>query len=127
MAVLSGQAGNIKISTTAVAEMDNWTLNFGPNLVNSHSFADSWEEKTKSINRWSGTCTGRFDDTDTNGAIALNTDALNGDTVAALRFYVDGTNYWSGTAYVEFSPSANVDGLVEGSFTFTGTGALTYT
>jgi len=126
MAVLAGQAGKVTIVGDSVLEMDSWTLNFGPNLVKSHSFGDSWEESTKTIKRWSATCTGRFDDTDTNGALALGTDALNGDMVTDIRFYVDGTNYWAGNAFVEFSPSASVEGLVELSVTFTGTGALTW-
>lgn len=127
MAVLTGQAGSVKLAANAILEMDSWTVTFGPNLVNSHSFGDSWEEKTATIKRWTGTATGRFDDTDTTGALALNTDALNGDQAADVRFYVDDTNYWAGAAYVEVSASASVDGLVEATFTFTGTGALTYT
>jgi hypothetical protein len=126
MAVLPGQAGSVKIATVLVAELDTWSLSFGPNLAETASFGDSWEEKTKTIMRFSGSASGRFDDTDTNGALILNTAALTG-IVAALRLYVDDTNYWSGNAFIEMNPSASVSGMVDLSFTFTGTGALTWT
>lgn len=126
MAVKAGKAGAIKLSANTIAEMDGWTVNAGPNLVDSAAFGDDWEEKTSTLRKWTGTGKGRFDVTDTNGHAALQTALLGGTTVS-VRFYEDGTKYWSGTAYVEGQFGTEVNGLVEVSYSFTGTGALTYT
>lgn len=126
MSILVGSGGMVAIATNTVAEIDNWSITVGPNLQDTAAFLDSWEEKTATLRRWSGSFSGRFDDTDTNGALALNTAALTG-VVAALRFYVDDTNYWSGNAFIELNPSASVSGTVDFSCTFTGSGALGYT
>lgn len=126
MAIKAGKSGSVKIAANTVAEIDEWTLTVGPNLVDSAAFGDSWEEKTATLLKWSGSFKGRFDITDTNGHAALQTAALGGTTVA-LRLYEDGSKYYSGTAYIEMSNSSTVGGLVEASYTFTGTGALSYT
>lgn len=126
MPVLVGNAGSVKLAADTVAEIDKWSLNFGPNLVASESFGDSWEEKTATIRKWSGTFSGRFDNTDTNGAVALRAAALNGTTVA-LRLYTTGSTYYSGTAFIEVSKDVEETGLVTFSCSFTGSGALSYT
>lgn len=126
MAVLNGYSGNAKVGTNAVAEMDKWSLTFDRNLVDTAAFGDTWEEKTATLGKWSGTFSGRLDNTDTNGHIALRTAALNGTTVT-LRFYEDATHYYSGTAYVTPNIDAEVNGVVTASYSFTGSGALSYT
>jgi len=40
---------------------------------------------------------------------------------------VDGTNYYSGTAFVQAALNASENGLVTVSYTFTGSGALSFT
>ena len=51
----------------------------------------------------------------------------NGGTTVAVRFYINSTNYYSGSAFVQASITAAENGLVTVSYTFTGNGALTYT
>ena len=126
MAILAGNAGSFKLSTNTVLEIDTWTLDISTGLEETQSFGDTWKERTATIKEYSGTAAGRFDDTDTNGHVALNTAVLAGTTVAA-RFYIDGTNYYSGTVYVQASLNVTENGLVTVSYSFTGTGALTYT
>lgn len=126
MAVLAGNAGSFKISTNTVAEIDTWTLDVSTGLEETQSFGDTWKERTATIKEWSGTASGRFDDTDTNGHVALNSAFLGGTTVSA-RFYIDSTNYYSGTAFVQAAINTSENGLVTVSYTFTGTGALSYT
>jgi len=126
MAVHVGNLGSVKIATDTVLEIDKWSLSFGPNTVASESFGDTWEEKTATIRKWSGTFSGRFDNADTTGAVALRTAALNGTSVA-LRLYTTGSTYYSGTAFIEISKDAEEIGLITYSVSFTGTGALSYT
>jgi len=126
MAVLAGNAGSFRLSANTVAEMDTWTLDVSTGLEETQSFGDTWKERTATIREWSGTAAGRYDNTDTNGHVALNTAFLGGTTVSA-RFYINGTNYYSGTAFVQASVSAAENGLVTVSYTITGSGALSYT
>jgi predicted secreted protein len=126
MAVLAGNAGAFKLSTNTVAEIDNWTLDVSTGLEDTQSFGDTWKEKTATIREWSGSASGRFDNTDTNGHVALNTAFLGGTTVSA-RFYISASVYYSGTAYVQASIAAAENGLVTVNYTITGSGALTLT
>jgi predicted secreted protein len=125
MAIMVGNAGSFRLSTNVVAEIDNWTLDVSTGLEETQAFGDVWKEQTATIREWSGSASGRFDDTDTNGHVALQTAFLGGTTVAA-RFYIDGTNYYSGTAFVQASIAAAENGLITVNYTVTGTGALTY-
>lgn len=126
MAILNGSSGSIRIAANTIAEMDEWTLDIDRNLVQSHAFGDTWEENTATTGKWSGSAKGRLDTSDTNGHIAARTALLAG-TVLAMRFYEDGTHYYAGNAFVKASFGANENGLVEVSYSFTGTGAIAYT
>jgi hypothetical protein len=126
MAILAGNAGSFKLSTNTVLEIDTWTLDVSTGLEETQSFGDTWKERTATIREFSGTASGRFDNADTNGHVALNTAFLGGTSVSA-RFYINGTNYYSGTCFVQGSLNASENGLVTASYTLTGSGALTYT
>jgi len=125
MAILTGNAGSFKLTTNTVLEIDTWTLDVSTGLEETQSFGKTWKERTATIREFSGTASGRFDNTDTNGHSALNTAFLGGTSVSA-RFYVSATNYYSGTAFVQASLNVSENGLVTVSYTFTGSGALTY-
>lgn len=125
MAIMAGNAGSFRIGTNVVAELDNWTLDVSTGLEETQAFGDTWKERSATIREWSGSASGRFDDTDTNGHVAMQTAFLGGTTVAA-RFYIDGTNYYAGSAFVQASIAAAENGLITVNYTVTGSGALTY-
>lgn len=126
MATLAGNAGAFKIGTNTVAELDQWSLDISPGLEETQAFGDTWKERTLTLKDFSGSASGRLDISDTNGHVALQTAFLAG-TVVACRFYVNGTNYYSGNAFVQPSINTPENGLVTVSYTLTGSGALTYT
>lgn len=126
MAVLVGNAGAFKLSTNTVAEIQSWSLNIERGLDETNAFGDTWKEHTATIGAWSGTAQGRYDNTDTNGHVALNTAATGGTTVSA-RFYINSTVYYSGTAFVTASITANTNNTVDVTWNITGSGALSYT
>src|SRR5512147_2725752 len=99
MAVIKGNAGNIKLSTNAVAEMRDWSLEVSQEFVDTTAFGDTMREQTATFASWSGSASGSYDITDTNGQLALQTAWLAGSTVTP-RFYVDSTHYYDGLAYV---------------------------
>lgn len=126
MAVLVGYGGAVKVGTATVAELGEWSLDITLNTEETQSFGDQWKEFTGTLKEWSGSCSGRWDMSDTTGQRAMQ-DALLGGTTVSLKLYTDSTKNYSGTALItKITPSATVDGVVEVSFDFQGTGALTY-
>ena len=126
MATLAGNAGSFKIGANTVAEMDTWSLDISPGTEETQSFGDTWKERTLTLKDWSGSAAGRLDISDTNGHVAIQTAFLAG-TVVACRFYVNGSNYYSGNAFVQPAISTPENGLVTVTYTLTGSGALSYT
>lgn len=126
MAVLLGRAGKVMVASATVAEIDEWTVQTTPEIKDVFAFGDTTKRKQPTILEWSGTFKGKFDNTDTNGQLALITAGLAMSSVA-IKLYVDGTHYWSGTAYLGLAQDAKADDFVNASYTLTGSGALTYT
>lgn len=122
MAVLKGYSGNIKVGTTTIGEMGDWSLDVNTDIVDSSAFGDEWKKKTATQKDWSGSCNGRLDPNDA-GQTALTIGAD-----VTMRFYEDSGHYYSGAGIVEsISRSAAVGGVIEVTFNFTGNGELTYT
>jgi len=126
MAILAGNAGSFKLGANTVLEIDQWQLDVTPGLEETQSFGDTWKERTLTLKEWSGSASGRLDNTDTNGHVALATAFLAGSTVAG-RWYYSATAYYSGTAFVTASITAAENGLMTVSYSFNGTGALSHT
>lgn len=125
---ITGQAGNVKIGTTAVAEIDNWKLNISAEMLESTDFdSDGWKEFIAGLKEWSGSFSGNWDMTDTAGQLAMQGGLIAG-TLITLRLDVDGTHYYSGSAFIKSGGiETPVGGKVTVSFDFQGTGALTPT
>jgi len=126
MAVLKGNAASLKLTTNTVAEMQSWELSVEQEFADTTSFLDTFREQTPTFATWTATAAGKMDQSDTQGQVALQTAWLAGSTVTP-RFYIDGTHYYSGSAYVSATVGAAVDGIVEINYSFSGAGTLTYT
>src|SRR5665647_550504 len=103
MALLKGNAASIRVGTNAVLECQSWSLDLG------NEFGDTAREQTPTFQTWSGKAEGKYDITDTNGQLALQTAVLGQSTVD-MRCYVDATHYYHGDAYVSAAIGAAVDG-----------------
>ena len=126
MAIFVGYGGAVKVGTATVAEIGEWSLDIGLDTQETASFGDQWKEFVGTLKEWSGSCSGRWDMTDTTGQKAMQ-DALLGGTTVTLKLYLDATKNYSGTALItKVSPKASVDGVMEVTFDFQGTGAATY-
>ena len=107
----------------------NYTL-----VANSHEkhkpFAlqiqhEVWRKNQATIKSFSGSFDGFWDETDT-----LGQGSLSAGATVTLNLYPEGDDsgatYWSGDVIItSISYNASFDGIVEASFSFTGTGALT--
>jgi hypothetical protein len=125
MGILKGNLASIRVGTNAIVECQSWSLELAPEFVDTTSFGDTFREQTPTFITWSGSGSGKYDITDTNGQLALQTALLAGSTVD-IRFYVSSALYYHGDAYVGTSIGAAVDGIVEINWTFTAASALTY-
>ncbi len=126
MAGIAGNAASARIAANIILEMAEWSLDIERGMEDDTEFADTWEANVSTIGKWSASIKGRWG-TDGTQQLALQTAIIAGTSVA-LRLYVNGTNYYSGTAYpTKMSPGATVKGLVEIDVSFTGTGAIAYT
>ncbi len=128
MTALAGYSGKVvrfNSSEYQIAEMSEWSLDVNADILEVTEFGDGWKVKIAGLKDWTGSFSGRFDESDTNGQDAL-WSALTGGTMETLRLFVNATKYWTGTALISSeSPSASVDSTVDAEFGFEGSGALT--
>ena len=123
MANHRGSEGTVHVGTSAIAEIKSYSVNETMNVIEDTNIGDSAKTFQTGSTEWDGSCDCYFDETDT-AQIALTSGAS-----VTLKVYPEGTastaKYWTGTALVTgISRSASVDGMVDASFSFKGTGAL---
>lgn len=124
MATHAGSEGTVKVGANAIAEIRSYTVTETADTIEDTSMGDSSRTYLPSLKTFSGSIECFWDETDTNGQVALAV----GSSVT-LNFYPEGSStgdkYYSGTAIVTgLTVTASFDGMVEASFTFQGTGAL---
>jgi len=126
MAVHKGSEGVVKILTNTVAEVRDWSLEETAETIDSTQLSDSAKTFEVGTTSWSGSVNAFWDETDTNGQVAMSAGAS-----VTLNLYPEGATsgdtFGSGTAIISsISKSGGIDGLVEASFSFQGTDALTW-
>ena len=126
MAVHKGSEGVVKILTNTVAEVRDWSLEETAETIDSTQLSDSAKTVEVGTTSWSGSVNAFWDETDTNGQIAMSAGAS-----VTRNLYPEGATsgdtFGSGPAIISsISKSGGSDGLVEASFSFQGSGALTW-
>ena len=111
------------VGTDAVAEIRSWSLESTADTIEDSVMGDSARTYQVGLASWSASVDAYWDD-DSTAQTALTAGAS-----VTLKFYPEGTSagtYYHGTALVtSVSTSSSFDGMVEVSFSATGTGALT--
>lgn len=121
---VSGCGGAVKISSTKVAEIANWSLDLGADDIDITSFdSQCWKEYLSGLKEWSGSIEGNFDSTDTNGQKAILAAWLAG-TSLEITFEVSSGVAFEGEAFVKPSIEVPVDDKASFSCDIQGTGAL---
>jgi predicted secreted protein len=126
---IAGKGGGVYLGVNKVAEVKSWKLDIEADMLETTNFdTNGWKTYLAGLKQWSGS----FDyewkvSTDTTGQKALQ-DALLGGTSLSIKLDVNGTNNYTGNAFVKTeSIETPVDDVISGSFDFQGTAALTYT
>jgi predicted secreted protein len=126
MAALAGIGASFTEASTAVNQASKWTLSIknAQKDVTPFGASGSWAINIATINSWTAKVTAFIDTTDTG---ATNLYALIGSTIA-LTLNVQSTPHgFTGSAILTgIDPSADVQGAQTVDFSFTGTGAITY-
>ena len=131
MTILAGKSGKVTQATNFVGDIKSWKISLKADTVETTPMATdsstAWKTYLNTLKGWDGSIDPQgLDMTDTDGQLALFN--LIGGASVVLKLYVDATHYFTGSALITgLSPSADVGGKVDGgSFTFQGTGALSY-
>lgn len=120
--VIIGESGSQK-----VAAIKNWSLELSLETLETTALGDDWKNYITGLKEWTASSEGDYEvPTDTQGQAALQEAYLAGTTVT-VKLYVDGTNYYQGTAYISsLSIEDPVDDVVSISLELTGTGELSF-
>lgn len=118
-----GREGTVKISSTTIGELRNYSLAHSSDVVEDSVIGDTYRTRKATLKTWSVNSDLYWDETDA-GQIALTI----GSTVT-VNLYPEGiastSTYYSGSGIVtKFDISAAFDGMVEGSISIEGNGAL---
>jgi hypothetical protein len=125
MSTHTGSAGTVKVGSNAIAELKSWTLDQSQDTVETTKLGDTVKTYSATQSSSSGTMDCFWDETDSNGQVAL---AIG--TTATLNLYPEGATsgdtFYSGSAIItSVGVSQSHDGIVERSFGFQITGAVT--
>jgi hypothetical protein len=124
MATHKGSEGTVKSGANAIAEIRSYTITETADVLEDTSPGDSSRTYLASLKTFTGSIECFWDETDTNGQLTLDV----GSTVT-INIYPEGSTsgdvYYTGSVIItEKSVTASFDGMVEASFSFQGTGAL---
>lgn len=124
MATHQGKEGSVEIGANAIAEVTAWSIEQSVNLVDDTNLADAAKTHLVGQTSWSGTVSAHWDETDTNGQVALTIGAS-----VTLNVYPEGDTtgdvYFTGTATVtRIRTQTSIDSVISAEFEFTGNGAL---
>jgi hypothetical protein len=125
-----GNEGIVKLGSNAVAEIIEWEFTEKVEPVDDTAMRDTYKTHIASsgIKEWSGSMTCHWDETDTQGQVAMTVGAS-----VTLNMYPEGDQstdvYWTGTATItERGQTVKMDGeTIRATFAFLGNGVLTRT
>jgi len=127
MATHTGSEGLVKVGSNTVAEVRSYSIEETADTIEETTMGQSARLYRSSLTSWSGSLDIYWDETDTSGQGALTVGSE-----VTLNVYPEGDSagdtYYTGTAIVTgVTKSAAFDGMVEGSISVQGDGALTGT
>lgn len=128
MATHAGNLGEVKLGSNNVAEIIEFEFTEKTEPIDDTAMGDAYKTHIagSGIKEWSGSMTCHWDETDTNGQVAMTVGAS-----VTLNLYPEGdgsgATYWTGTATItERAQTTKMDGeTIRANFTFMGNGALT--
>lgn len=131
---ITGKNGQIKIGSTVIADITDWTLDLKIPLADATAMRDAFKKNLSLIREWSGTVKGFYgnasEQTLTLGSFLAATTsggATSGAVTLVLMPDAAATEQFSGSAYLDFTIGVDKSKTDEFTAKFTGTDAITYT
>ena len=126
---IQGYNGSVTVASGAMGNAKAWSLDINQDTTDTTDLSSSgWKTSTTTLKGWTGSITAIFDASGTAEG-ALQTGLTGGSTVALDLQLGDGTgtlDKYSGSANITSQSVTNdVNGIVEVTFNFEGTGAIT--
>ena len=126
MANHKGSEGLVKIGVNTIAEVRDWSLSETADTIEDTTMGDVARTRQPSLTSASGSLSCFWDETDTNGQIAMQAGSE-----VALKLYPEGAT--SGDYFASVSAiittqdaTATLDGMVEASFSWESNGVVTW-
>lgn len=128
MAIKTFKVGKLQVNSTDVGEVENITLNITIESGDTQPIGTTWAEAIPLGKSWNISGTLKYDPDDTAQA-ALRAEFISGDgDLADVRYYEDGTKYYSGAGIIlQFNVVKAVGAVDTLAININGTGALSYT
>lgn len=125
---IKGYLGKVVIDGGTMGNAKSWSLDINKDTEDTTSLgSNGWKESTPTLTSWSGSITAIFDASGTS-EVALHGALVNGSVVALELQVGDGSGAlddYTGNANITSQAITNdVNGIVEVSFDFEGTGVL---
>lgn len=139
MAILTGNNGKVWIdnasgSLVEVLAVRNFSIELTSDTIETTTMGVDVRTYLKGLSSWSGSADVYFDDANYTGGAsviaALNPTGLNvGSGTVTMELYLNGTSdKFAGEAIVTgFTVNSTMDGMVEASISFQGSGTCTFT
>ena len=139
MAILTGNNGVVKIDNasgtpTAVAAVRNFSVELTTDTIETTTMGVDVRTYLKGLSSWSGSADAYFDPANYTGGAsviaALNPTGLNvGSSPITVELYLNDTaGKFAGEAIITgFTVNSSMDGMVEASISFQGSGACAFT
>lgn len=135
MATLTGNNGGVTVNGTAIAAVRNFTVEITSDTIETTTMGTDVRTYVKGLSSFSGSADIYFDPSEFDGAEStFNPSAgLVGASGVAVKFYIE-QNYSSTSDYAftgdvivtGYTVNSSMDGMVEASISFQGTGAATF-
>lgn len=127
---IKGHEGSITLAGGVVGNAKAWSLSVAQDTVDTTTFASSgWKESAATLSSWSGTATVVIDTAGTAEGEIITAVTTQASLTVALQVGsvgLDSYDNYSGSANItDYSITNDVNGIVEASISFEGTGALT--
>ncbi len=134
MSTYIGRNATFKVGSDTVSEMTDWSITVAAEVIREDTFGSTWAKKHGLVaTDWSATVNGLLDDSDTTGQDVLWDAVVSGTKVTNLRFYLDGTEYYTSNTGEDAAAGAyitsNDPSIAQGdvgrlSITIEGTGPI---
>lgn len=138
MPVLTGNNGRITVGGTQVLAVKTYSVDIKSDTIETTVMNNDVRTYLKGLSSWSGSADVLVDTANLTGganaiAALIGTGGLVGDSSLACVFALDNVGAPSGARFsgnaiiTGFTVKSSMDGMVEGSISFQGSGAVTYT